>query len=51
MVQKQIVLAAVAEQQSHDGIQSVQMYGGSVQPTQRVRNQRTGGGGGGAWRG
>lgn len=48
MVQKQIVLAAVAEQQSHDGIQPVQMYGGSVQPTQRVRNQRTRGGGGGA---
>lgn len=34
MVQKQIVLAAVAEQQSHDGIQPVQMCGGRAWATQ-----------------
>lgn len=46
MVQNQIVLAAVAQQQSHNGIQPVQMYGGRVQPTQRVRNRSTGRGSG-----
>lgn len=33
MVQTQIVLAAVAEQQSHYGIQPVLMYSGRAQPT------------------
>lgn len=44
MVQKQIVLVAVAEQQSHGGIQSEQMCGGRVQPTWSEKSEH-----GGSW--
>lgn len=39
MVQNQIVLAAVAEQQPHNGIWPVQMYGGRVQTHQFKKSE------------